>query len=426
MEKAILVTVELGDDRRWTAEERSEELGELAYSAGTKVIRKEVLRRHSPTPAYYIGKGKAEEINTFCLDDDVDVVIFNNDLTGTQQKNLEDLIGVKTIDRTQLILDIFARRAHSNEGKIQVELAQLLYLLPRLTGKGIVLSRLGGGIGTRGPGEQKLEVDRRRIRKRIAKLEEDLRDLRSRRAMMRKHRTRFASLTIAIVGYTNAGKSTLLNALTHSNVVTQDKLFSTLDPTVRKFVLPDHQRVLFVDTVGFLHNIPHHLIEAFRATLEEVTDADVIVHLIDISHAKAREQASAVYKTLGELGCKDTSIVPVLNKIDKVKNRIALEREKDEFCSALAVSALTGEGLQDLVSHIQSYVERSLVDIHYTLPLEEMKLINLIYENGHVQKREYGDDKVYIEARVPVRVREVIDRAIAAASNPEAANKDEE
>src|SRR3989338_6790726 len=293
MERAVSVTVDLGDKGDWSAMERSSELSELIASAGEKVVKEEIVKRHQPSPAYFIGSGKAEEIRKTCADHNINVVIFNNYLTGTQQKNLEEIIRHKTIDRTQLILDIFARHAHSNEGKIQVELAQLMYLLPRLIGKGIYLSRLGGGIGTRGPGEQKLEVDRRRIRARITRLKGELEGLRKRRAMMRKKRERFSILTAAIIGYTNVGKSTLLNVLTDSSIVVQDKLFSTLDPTVRRFVLPNKQKMLFVDTVGFLDRLSHSLVEAFKATLEEVVEADILVHLVDISHAKAKEQSDA-------------------------------------------------------------------------------------------------------------------------------------
>ena len=240
MERAILVTVDFGERGQWQPEERSLELKELAASAGARAVKEVIANRHNPDPAYFIGSGKAAEIGRLCADENVSLVIFNNDLTGTQQKNLEELVGRKTIDRTQLILDIFAKHAHSNEGKIQVELAQLMYLLPRLTGKGIYLSRLGGGIGTRGPGEKKLEVDRRRIRDRISRLKEELEDLAKRRAMMRKKRGRFSILTVAIVGYTNVGKSTLINALTASDTIVEDKLFSTLDPTVRRlpYLLP--------------------------------------------------------------------------------------------------------------------------------------------------------------------------------------------
>ena len=412
MEKAILVTVDLGHDRSWTAQERSHELAELAYSARAKVIEEMIVHRHELKANYFIGEGKAEEIYSHCLAEGIDVVIFNNDLTGTQQKNLEEVIQAKVVDRTQLILDIFASRAHSNEGKIQVELAQLMYLLPRLTGKGIALSRLGGGIGTRGPGEQKLEVDRRRIKTRIVKLKNELNDLSSRRAMMRKHRTRFASLAVAIVGYTNVGKSTLLNALTRSAVVTQDKLFSTLDPTVRKFVLPDRQKVLFIDTVGFLNDLPHHLIEAFKATLEEVEEADLILHMIDISHPKAKEQAEAVYRTLDGLGVHDKPIISVLNKIDKVESKGDIEKALNLFGNSLAISALKQDGLKDLVNRIEGYVEKSLVDIRLKIPLNENKLVSFIHENGLITRKDYKEDAIYVEGRVPLRVKEIADEKI--------------
>ena len=270
----MLVTVDFGSREPWTAEERSTELAELAASAQAKVVHQEIVRRHEPSPACFIGKGKVEELALICRRDNIDVAIFNNDLTASQQKNLEEALGVKSIDRTQLILDIFARRAHSNEGKLQVELAQLNYMLPRLTGKGVQMSRTGGGIGTSGPGEQKLEVDRRTIRSRISKLKKDLEKLADRRDMMRSKRSRVPLFTIAIVGYTNVGKSTLLNALTNSDVVVRDKLFATLDPTIRKFVMPNNQKVLFIDTVGFIKSLPHHLVEAFKATLEEAAEAD--------------------------------------------------------------------------------------------------------------------------------------------------------
>ena len=358
MERAITVTVDLGKREEWTAEERSGELTELAASAGAKVVKELIVRREKIEPACYIGKGKVEEIARICADEKIGIVIFNNDLTGSQQKNLEDIIWTKIIDRTQLILDIFARRAHSNEGKIQVELAQLMYLLPRLTGKGVQLSRLGGGIGTRGPGEQKLEVDRRRIRSRISRLKKELEGLSARRGMMRKKRERFSLLTIAIIGYTNAGKSTLVNALTSSDIIVQDKLFSTLDPTVRRFILPDHQVVLFIDTVGFLDRLPHNLVEAFKATLEEVVEADILLHVVDISHPKAKEQSDAVYKVLEEIGAKDKPVITALNKADKVVGKDILDKTMVYFTNPVAISALKREGLDILIKNIVSIKER--------------------------------------------------------------------
>jgi GTP-binding protein HflX len=348
MERATTVTVDLGKREEWTAEERSTELRELAFSAGATVIEELIVRREKIEPASYIGKGKVEEIAQACAEKNISVVIFNNDLSGTQQRNLEDAIKRKVIDRTQVILDIFARRAHSNEGKAQVELAQLMYLLPRLTGKGIHLSRLGGGIGTRGPGEKKLEVDRRRIRARIARLERELDDLMKRRAMMRKKRERFSLPTVAIIGYTNVGKSTLLNALTNSGVMVQNKLFSTLDPTVRQFILPDKKKILFIDTVGFIDNLPHHLVEAFKATLEEVVEADILLHVIDISHKKAKEQSDAVYGVLDEIGAKDKTIITALNKTDKVENPVVIEKARVYFSGAIPISAVKKEGFREL------------------------------------------------------------------------------
>lgn len=356
MEHAVTVTVDLLKREKWTALERAQELRELAYSAGAKVMHEFIVRRERIEPAYFIGSGKVEEIAAYCSENKTNVVIFNNDLTGTQQKNLEQAINIKVIDRTQLILDIFARRAHSNEGKVQVELAQLMYLLPRLTGKGVELSRLGGGIGTRGPGEQKLEVDRRRIRSRITHLKDELESLRKRRTMMRKKRERFSLPTAAIIGYTNAGKSTLLNALTHSDVTVQDKLFSTLDPTVRKLVLPDKRTVLFIDTVGFIDMLPHNLVEAFKATLEEVVEADMLLHVVDVSHPKAKEQSEAVYKVLDEIGARNKPVITVLNKIDKISDKSIIERVKTYFLDAIPISAISREGFPGLLNTITARI----------------------------------------------------------------------
>jgi len=413
MERALLVTVDLGERTDWTAEERSAELRELASSAGAKAAREEIVNRHGISPATFIGKGKAEEFAGICADERINIVIFNNDLTGSQQKNLEEIIKVKTIDRTQLILDIFARRARSNEGKLQVELAQLNYLLPRLTGKGVMMSRTGGGIGTSGPGEQKLEVDRRRIRDRIAHLRKNLEDLGSRRAMMRKQRGRFSLLTVALIGYTNAGKSTLLNALTDSSVVVRDKLFATLDPTARAFIMPNKQKVLFIDTVGFIKELPHHLVEAFKATLEEVVEADLLVHLVDASHLKAREQAAAVYDVLDQIGAVGKPMIIALNKIDKVAQKEAIERLRSSFKDAIAISALKREGFKELVSRILEQMKGSTAVIRITIPAGDAKTLSLIHESGFVMKQEYDGDSVHIEAEVPLRLKEYLERSFS-------------
>ena len=410
MERALLVTVDFGDREGWSAAERSLELSELAVSAGAKVVKEEIVRRHEPNAAHFIGKGKAEELYRICADDRIGLVIFNNNLTGTQQKNLEDALKQKTIDRTQLILDIFAKHAHSNEGKVQVELAQLMYMLPRLTGKGIYLSRLGGGIGTRGPGEQKLEVDRRRIRARIVRLKDELEGLSQRRAMMRKKRERFSILTVAIIGYANVGKSTLLNALTDSRVIVEDKLFSTLDPTVRKFIMPNKQKVLFADTVGFLDALPHHLIEAFKATLEEVSEADLLLHLVDISHPKAKEQAEAVYKVLEGIGIKDKPIITVLNKADKITDQAAINRVQGYFDRAVTISALKKEGFGKLIDRVLAYVTELMTYIEIEIPIADVKTANFIYENGNVTRKEYKEATLYIEAEVPIKVKRMLER----------------
>jgi len=412
LERAVLVTVDFGKRQEWTAEERSRELAELALSVGAKVVKEEIVRRHEPSPACFIGKGKAEELAKLCADEHIHIVIFNNDLTATQQKNLEDIINTKTIDRTQLILDIFARRAHSNEGKLQVELAQLNYMLPRLMGKGVIMSRLGGGIGTSGPGEQKLEVDRRRIRARIFHLTKNLDSLGDRREMMRKNRSRFSLLTVAIVGYTNVGKSTLLNALTASDVIVRDKLFATLDPTIRKFTMPNNQKVLFVDTVGFIKELPHHLVEAFKATLEEVVEADVLLHLVDASHPKALEQAEAVYGVLKEIGASNKPTITALNKIDKVAASEAIDRLKGHFNDAIALSALKKQGFDALVARILNHMKGSTVIINIKIPAGDAKTLNLIHENGFIRTQEYKGQWLHIEAEVPLRLKEILDKMV--------------
>ena len=352
MERVITVTVDLGKREDWTARERSDELRELAASCGASVIKELIVNRERIDPGHYIGSGKVEEIAKICAEEKIGAVVFNNELTGSQEKNLEKIIKARIVDRTRLILDIFARRAHSNEGKLQVELARLLYMLPRLTGKGVEMSRPGGGIGTSGPGEQKLEVDRRGIYSRMSRLKKELQSLSKRRTMMRNKRTRNSLPTIAIVGYTNAGKSTLINALTSSNVIVQDKLFSTLDPTVRRFVLPDGSAILFIDTVGFIDRLPHNLIEAFKATLEEVSQADMLLHVVDISHPKAKEQSDAVYKVLDEIGAKNKAVITALNKIDKVTDRSLIDKALASFINPVAISALKRESLDRLVAGI--------------------------------------------------------------------------
>ncbi|MBI2870823.1 MAG: GTPase HflX [Candidatus Omnitrophica bacterium] len=357
MEKALLVSVEIGRDSAWNIRESMSELEELVRSAGLKVVREMECRRPEPTPALYIGKGKAQEIGSEMERLRADVAIFGNDLSPAQVMNLEELIGMKVIDRTQLILDIFAQRARSSEGKIQVELAQLEYLLPRLTGRGVLLSRLGGGIGTRGPGEQKLEVDRRRVRDRIARLKRDLAGVRKSRAVMRKARNRSQIPVVSLVGYTNAGKSTLLNRLTDARVLVRDQMFATLDPTTRRLDLPGGRHALLTDTVGFLHELPHHLVEAFKATLEELNEAHLLVEVLDISHPLHVKQARAVRSVLKELGLDQKPLILALNKIDCIPDKNVLWGARSRFNDYDAVqpiSALSGDGLEELVRLINS------------------------------------------------------------------------
>ena len=413
MEKAVLVTVEFFDRQykdTWKLDDVNFELRELVRSAGLEAAGLVECFKDKPTAGYYIGKGKAEEIGLICKDKKADVVIFGYDLSSTQQQNLEDIIGLKVIDRTQLILDIFARRAHSTEGKVQVELAQLQYLLPRLKGKGIMLSRLGGGIGTRGPGEQKLEMDRRRIRERIGRLKDELERIHERRDGLRRKRHESDLAIISLIGYTNAGKSTLLNALTDSDVITQDKLFSTLDPTARRFVLPNNQKVVFVDTVGFLHNLPHHLIEAFKATLEEVAEADLLVHLLDASSPMVRELSQAVHEVLEELGISGKQIITVLNKIDKISEKGDIVRLGREFENAIPISALRKENLEALVERISMILFASLEYVKVIIPQSEGRLLNQIYKEASIIKREYKGDSVCIEADMPSRLKNLLDK----------------
>jgi GTP-binding protein HflX len=409
MEKAILVTIRHEkEDKNWSMEDLSAELRELAISSGVEISAELVAKCVEFSPRYLIGKGKVQQIYTIAEEKKSDVVIFNHDLSGTQQRNLEEVLNIKTIDRTQLILDIFAQRAHSKEGKIQVELAQLIYLLPRLIGKGIILSRLGGGIGTRGPGEQKLEVDRRKIRDRITRLKRDLDDATRQREARRKNRERFFTSTIALIGYTNAGKSTLFNALTNAEVYVMDKLFSTLDPTVRRYILPNNQRVIFSDTVGFIHHLPHHLIESFKATLEEVVHADILLHVIDASHPKVLECNEATRDVLRELHIEDKPIINVLNKKDKLKDKIIFSSIKREFKDPIIISALTREGISDLIDRLVTELSSLMIDIRINLSHKDMRKYNIIHEYGKVLKKEFKKDSIYIEARIPIRFKAMV------------------
>ena len=333
----------------WSMDDELKELEELARSAGCEIVEVVRAKRHDPVAATLIGSGKVEEIGQQAKQARAQVVVFSRELSPAQQRNIEDVVQLKTIDRTQLILDIFAQRAKSQEGKVQVELAQLRYLLPRLVGQGIALSRLGGGVGTRGPGETKLEVDRRRIRERITRVLHELEKLSTRREATRRRRRDARVFVAALVGYTNAGKTTLLNRLTGAEGLAQDRPFTTLDPLARRMRLPSGGNIIVTDTVGFLHRLPHHLIEAFKATLEEAEDADVLIHVLDASHPLAIEQADAVREVLGMLDLRDKPVITALNKIDQLPNEQAIHELARHLPMPLPISAKTGAGLDELL-----------------------------------------------------------------------------
>lgn len=389
-ERAVLVG--LGDDL--------DELAELVHSAGGQVVGQVVQPLERPRAAYYIGKGKAEELRALVWELSADIVVFDDELTPAQARNVEKLVEVPVIDRTQLILDIFAQRARSKEGKLQVELAQLTYLLPRLVGAGIELSRLGGGIGTRGPGETQLEVDRRRIRRRIADIRSELTDVRRTRAVQRQGRRRSGLPLIALVGYTNAGKSTLMNALTDADVHAEDLLFATLDPTIRKVTLTDGREALLADTVGFIRKLPHQLVAAFRATLEEVEDADVLLHVVDASQPDVEEHVAAVEAVLDELNVLDKPMVTAFNKLDSAANPRAVHERAQATPYGVAVSALTGDGLDELRDMLTTALPNAFQRHRFRIPYSAGGALSAIKEHGHVIELEYGDDAVLVEAEV--------------------------
>jgi len=350
LERALLVGVQIKKEN-FDFEGMMQELTSLAKSAGLLVSGSMVQKNIISTPAYFIGKGKVEELKKIIGERDIDVIIFSCNLQPIQHRNLEEKLGVKVIDRTELILDIFAQRAKSREGKLQVELAQLEYLLPRLTGKGKMLSRLGGGIGTRGPGEKKLETDRRRIKKRIDFLLNQLERIKKHRQLHRKQRKKRDIFTAALIGYTNSGKSTLLNKLSGTRVYVADKLFATLDPKVGKVFLREGKWILLVDTVGFIKNLPHTLISAFRATLEEVQEADILLHIIDAANF-TEEHSVAVMKVLEELGVTEKLIIPVFNKIDLIDSKEKLKSLARFYPDAVFISALKGIGIKELTEKL--------------------------------------------------------------------------
>jgi GTP-binding protein HflX len=397
-ETVILVGTDI--DKEQDVNETLAELERLVETAGGEVVGTIMQRRERPDTATYIGKGKLEELKSLQLETKATTIVFDDQLSPAQQRNIEKLMEVKVIDRTALILDIFAQRAHSYEGQLQVELAQMRYLLPRLGGKGLVMSRLGGGIGTRGPGETKLEVDRRTIRDKIHDIEESLEAVSAQRALQRNRRVESGLPCVAIVGYTNAGKSTLLNRLTDAGVLVEDKLFATLDPTIRMLVLPSGRKVLLADTVGFIRKLPHALIAAFRATLEEVVYADVLMHVIDASSEEWEAQSRSVYEVLKELGAADKKVLTVMNKVDCL-NGPAKFRRLLWKPGSVAISAKDGEGLNDLLASLDdllSHLDRSL---DLLIPYESSGVLNILHEQAVVQDKEYTPDGVKVRTLLP-------------------------
>lgn len=394
------------------AEESLEELGELASSAGAQIAGHILQSRAVPEAATLVGQGKVEEIAAAVRSSPADTVIFDHDLTPTQQRNLEKAIGSKVIDRTQLILDIFASRARTREGRLQVELAQLNYLLPRLTGRGVEMSRLGGGIGTRGPGETQLETDRRRIARRIKKLEDELEGVRAGRALHRRRRGAVPLATLALAGYTNAGKSTLFNRLTQAGVLADARMFATLDPTVRPLVLPSRRRVLVSDTVGFIRNLPTTLVKAFRATLEEVKEAALVLHVVDVSAPSAVEHAAHVRKVLAEIGAAEIPQVLVMNKMDRlpegegdfeaVGRRLLGEEAGPLDARAVAVSALTGSGIDRLLARIDDLLPLDpIIRTTLRIPIGDGATLALLHEFGRVVETRYDQEYCEVEAEIP-------------------------
>ncbi len=399
-ERVILVGVQ--ENNGEDTEESLQELAELARTAGAETVGSLIQNREAIHPGTYIGKGKIEELRAMADMLDATGIVCDDELSPAQLRNLEQELDMKVMDRTLIILDIFAARASTNEGKIQVELAQLKYRQARLVGLRDSLSRLGGGIGTRGPGEKKLEMDRRLIKDRIAQLNRELADVKRHREVTRAKRSKNKAPVAAIVGYTNAGKSTLLNTLTGAGVLQEDKLFATLDPTTRMLEMEGGAQILLTDTVGFIRKLHHHLIEAFRSTLEEAKYADIILHVVDASNPQMEKQMHVVYETLANLGVKDKTMVTLFNKQDRVVEKENLRDFKADYC--LKISAKTGEGLENMKSLLEKLLRERSVLIERTYPYGQAGLIQLIRKHGQLLEEEYRPEGIYVKAYVPMEI----------------------
>lgn len=398
-EKVILLGVDVGDDTK----ESMKELAELVDTAGATVLDSIIQSRERMHPGTYIGKGKIEEVKDRVIELGATGVVCDDELTPAQLRNLEDLLDTKVMDRTMVILDIFAKRATTSEGKIQVELAQLKFSSARLVGLRSSLSRLGGGIGTRGPGEKKLEMDRRLIHERISQLKAELKKVENHRELIRKSRDENLAFNVAIVGYTNAGKSTLLNKLTDANILAEDKLFATLDPTTRKLKLGSGQEILVTDTVGFIRKLPHHLIEAFKSTLEEAKYANLLIHMVDASNEEASSQMLVVYDTLKSLDVVDKDIITVFNKTDLMEENMELPRDFHAD-KVLKMSAKTGEGIEDLKKTIEDILQKQRVYLEHVFPYKDAGKIAIVRKFGEILSEEYIDEGISIKAYIPAEI----------------------
>lgn len=395
-ERAILVALDTGE---YDVEASLDELWELTETAGAEPVMTLTQKRSSPESATCVGSGMAEQLAETCKNEELDLLIFDRELSPTQIRNLENICDVRVIDRTMLILDIFALRAKSREGKLQVELAQLKYMLPRLTGKGTELSRLGGGIGTRGPGETKLETDRRHIRRRIESLKEQLQKVEQVRAETAKRRRKDNTVTVALVGYTNAGKSTLMNSLTQAGVLAEDKLFATLDPTARALKLPGGKTVVLIDTVGLIRRLPHNLVDAFKSTLEQAASADIILNICDASSQEARVHLQVTNELLAELGAGDHPIITVLNKCDLIEPGMEIIRIKE----AVRISAKQGQGIDELLEAIEQNLPEQTVKMELLLPFSKGSITAVLRENGALLSEEYIEEGIRASADVPIK-----------------------
>ncbi|MGC9034567.1 MAG: GTPase HflX [Verrucomicrobiia bacterium] len=400
-ERVFIIGVQLKSRDAFEVQDSMAELSELVKAAGGEVVGEGIQKLDTPHPATFIGKGKAIEFAQFCQRNEVDTVIFDDELTPAQARNLENIFNCKVIDRTSLILDIFALRAKTKEGKLQVELAQLKHLLPRLTRFWEHLSRQKGGIGMRGDGETQLETDRRRVQNRIARIVDQLEEVRLHRTIQRQGRQRHLWPLASLVGYTNAGKTTLLNALTGANGFAEDKLFATLDPMTRRLRLPTNQNVLLSDTVGFIRKLPHRLVEAFKATLEEVVQADLLLHVVDISHPQANEQILAVNSVLEEIGAVEKPILMVFNKIDRLMNGEIPPYWSEIFPNAIFVSAKTGKGIDELLDAIGSMLKPARTFVEILIPHNNPALSAKVYHVGQVVEKQYETGGVRFKVRLP-------------------------